>query len=66
MLMIFFSVCYFAICLLIKITLILEARPSKHDYILCGVSVLSADIPKAERWQASAARECLIVFRREV
>lgn len=64
MLMIF--LCYFAICLLIKITLILGAGPSKHDYILCGVSVLSADVPKAESWQAAAARECLIVFHREV
>lgn len=66
MLTIFFY--YFVISLLIKITLISGPRPSKHDYVLGGVSVPRADVPKAvlaAGWQeaAAAARECLIVIR---
>lgn len=42
-----FFLYYFVICLLIKITLILGPQPSKHDYVLCGVNVMCADVPKA-------------------
>lgn len=61
-----FFLYYFVICLLIKIPLILGPQPSKHDYVLCGVSVQRVDVPKAASWlagwQAAAARERLIVF----
>lgn len=48
----FYFLYYLVICLLIKITLILGPQPSKHDYVLCGVSVLCADVPKAASWLA--------------
>ena len=61
--MCFFYYNYFVICLLIKITLILGPQPSKHDYVLRGVSVLHVDVPRAQseppfagclaRWLAS-------------